>query len=1146
MRRHSRLPHGLLSLALLALSATACEAPPTKCGPGTADHDGVCIVLHDDVHCGDGTVLDRESGECAAFVGCGPDTTLNENTGRCDPSSECGPGTFLDLATGECAPEQSCGAGTVLDDASGECLPTLICGAGTHLDEESEECVSDPLCQDGATRDPDTGLCVSDLSCGPGQDLVLGFCVQPGEEVVLEADAVEGFPDVNDPDGGGTPETLTLEAIGQRAVFLGNIDRPADTTGAGNLRQDRDVWRFTGTTGQLLSIEVRDLGLPEPAFVLDGPNGYARRSGRDGGAVASRIVVLPYDGEYRVSVLPSSFLATGIPLGDPGAGYVGVVEELAHPAATAVIPGVTAADATTLTGTLTDLRDGFLDIQAAPGTPFQVTFQTTGADTVPAAVGLTSSGTSLGHVQNLSDGDFLAGVTGATGHATVVLDWQELDQIDASYSVDVFAMPLVDRGDLPTDFHTVTARHDLVVGHDSAAFRFTVNERQIAIAEIGGSGVYNPDVQVVGPAGTHSDTRDDDTLFFLAEPGEYFVFVHNDATSDDSDVSMTLQLRTPHELSAGDDVAPPAVGEDLLYGFGGYPDAWAVVTPTQAGLLELNLEASDGDPDLYVFRMDGSLLRAVHRPQRGFSLHVRADDPRPLLVRIDADTENLLGWRLAARRVPLPATLDVEPNDGRAHAVPLPALPAITRGTLDDDEVDVFRIDLDEPLPPGHALEVLFDNLDGDSGSSSLSDGIYVGVRDANWLPLPSLPMPDNAPGVLGSNIAALVPAFEGTGPFYIELRDGLLTSAHEYVLRVRSVPLTGEVEPNDTAADADAIGTVPFHGFGYRAVDDVADVYRVTLTDDLAADASLRVRAANAENNVKFDLTLERDDGTVLLGQHRVFGELAVPGLAAGDYLIRVSGYNGGEPLYRLDVDIGGRVENEPNDIVIEAESLGALGAAPIEITGYAADTDDDLFSFTAPDLSTAESLVVTVVNIDDGSRNEVELYYASSLANGGAFAHDRDVASTLVAQRAAAGDMVVRVRGASATPDRYRLRIERGGPAELEPNDTAALATAITAAPVRVLGTTSGGETDVWMLPADAVPAGATVHARLENESDGSSIHFSLRSGSFESERAEGTGFRVNLQTSLAGPWFFVVEGTGDPSLASDVYSIDLEVTP
>lgn len=1137
----------LVAFTLAALATAGCEDPPTECGPGTEEREGVCVVLREEVRCGDGTAVDAESGECVAFVRCGADTVFDADTGECAPASECGPGTFLDLATGECLPEQSCGAGTELDEDTGECVPTLDCGPGTELDQDADECVPAPACQDGSVRDPDTGLCVSDLTCGPDQTLVSGVCVEPGDEAVVEADVFESLPDVNDPDSGGAPESIVLEPVGERVVFLGNIDRPSDTSGAGTLRQDRDLWRFTGAAGQLLHIEVRDLGLPEPAFLLEGPSGYARRSASDGDAAAERVVLLPYDGEYTLTIVPSSFLATGIPLGDPAAGYVGVVEELPWPAETAVFPMQGAANADALSGDLTDLRDNIFNVQAAPGTPFLVVFRAVGDGTVPAAVALTGTGEPLGHVQDLGEDGFLAGVTGANGRAVVVLDWQELDPLDATFEVALFTVPVVDRGSLPPDFNTVTADHDLVAGEDGAAFRFAVEERQIALADLGGSGLFNPDVQVVGPGGTRADVRDDDELFFFAEPGVYFVIVYNDNSSDDQDVSLTLELRTPWELAAGDAWSDPVGGTDLLWGFSGFPDAWAVVTPDALGLLELSLLASDGDPDIYVHRMNGELVRAVHRPHLGLPVHARIPDGRPLLVRIDADGENLIGWTLAARRVDNPAVLDVEPNDTRANATPLPALPAITRGHLGDGEVDVFRFELDAPLLPGEAIEVLFDNLDGDSGYSQLSDGAYVSVRDAAYAPLPSLPLPESSPGVLGSNAAALVPAYEGAGPFYVVIEEGLITSEAEYVLRVRTVALTGEVEPNDTVDDADLLGALPAHRFAYRDEDDPADVYRFQLDEALGADESIRVRFRNAESNVKLDVTLETLDGQVLVGQSRVLGELRAPALAAGEYVIRVTEGTGGEPLYRLDVEIAGVVESEPNDTLPEAHDLGALAAGgALEVVGYAADTEDDVFLFTAPDVPDDESLLLTVVNIDDNSKNEVEWFDESAFVSGDPFAHDADVASTLIARRSGAGPFAVRVRGATAVPDRYRLRVERGGAAELEPNEGPETASPVPAIPGRVLGTISGGETDVWIVPAALVPFGSVMRARLENESDGSSIHFSLRGDDFDTVGADGTGFRVTLQTGSVGPFYLVVQGTGDPELASDVYSIDLEVTP
>jgi hypothetical protein len=1141
------LPGVTLGVTLGLAALAGCNTGARECGPGTEQVSGACVVVADDVRCGDGTAIDEDTGECHALVACGEGTVLDEVTGTCAPVSECGPGTYFDLAKGECAPEQHCGPGTSFDEATGTCEPAVFCGAGTHDDGEGS-CVPDEPCQDGAVRDEATGLCVSDLSCGSGQIVVANQCVDPAGGLALEADALESFPDANDPASGGAPEVIALEGMGEQTIFVGTIGRPADLAGNGTLTQDRDVWRFSGTAGARLNISVHDTGLPQPAFVLEGPDGYRRTSAIGLGSVATRDVVLPYDGDYTLVVVPSSWLSTEVPLGDPAAGYVGVIEVLPLPPQAAVTPGASFDAPVTVTGALLDFEANVLNVQTTAGTAFQLTYRSVGADVVPAAVAFSSGLELLGHVQNLEEGGWM-GVFVATGdRATVVLDWEEAAGLDDAYEVDLFEVPLIDRGAIPGDFHTVTASHDLVPGYSTAAFSFSVDTDQVALADIGGTGVYNPDVQVTGPGGTRADIRDEDDFFFFAEPGAYVLFVHNDSANDDSGVSLQLQLRTAHDLGAlaPGDLAEVA-GDDLVYGFDGFPDAWAVATLTSPGLLELAVTASHGDPDLYVYGMSGELLRARHRPHLDRPASALIGDARPVLIRLDADDHNLLDWTIAARAAELPASLDVEPNDTRARAVPLGVAPLRASGVIDDDEVDVYSFELAAPLAEGEAIAVVFDNLAGDSAYGSVTDGAFVVVRDDTFGPLASVPGTDSSPGVLGPNSVTLVPAYEGAGPFYLEILGDHITERSDYLIDISVVPLAGEVEPNDAIADADDIGPLPASVFGYRGADGGDDLWRVVLDAPLASDESLRVVARNLESNTALALTLEDAAGNASLGISRALGELALADLDAGEHFVRVSGATSSDSPYRLDVQLGGPVEREPNNSPLAPQDLGVISPDGWRLTGYSSTADDDIYGFEldAP-LAADESLRLQVVNVDDSSRNVIELYEVST-GTPVLVAHDKGAfGDVLFARPGATGPFGLRVAGASSALDRYLVRVDRAGPAEQEPNDTQSDATPV-AVPGRVLGSVGGGEVDVFAVTLDsALNIGQSLRARMENESDGSSIRVALRGSTFGSVLSEGTGFRVTASAQLlpAGTYYVEVEGTGTAGSESDVYSIELEV--
>ena len=77
--------------------------------------------------------------------------------------------------------------------------------------------------------------------------------------------------------------------------------------------------------------------MPQPSFLLTGPSGFARSS-RVGSAIdADREVLLPHPGEYVLLVAPAANrLGTGYLVGGTDYGYVGIIERLPWPTATAL------------------------------------------------------------------------------------------------------------------------------------------------------------------------------------------------------------------------------------------------------------------------------------------------------------------------------------------------------------------------------------------------------------------------------------------------------------------------------------------------------------------------------------------------------------------------------------------------------------------------------------------------------------------------------------------------------------------------------------------------------------------------------------------------------------------------------------------
>lgn len=1130
-----------LGAVVVVVVVGACDGRPkfTDCGRGTVRKGDVCVALTPgDVRCGEGTFQDPATGACVPLVECGPGTVLDADTGACRGASECGPGTFFDPGTGTCLPETTCGLGTVLDAATGACVPEFVCGAGTALDEATGACAPLPPCVDGAVLDEATGLCTSDLVCGAGQIVVGGVCVEPEVVVALEADVVEPSFDRNDPLLGGAPEALPLEPQGARVVALGVLGRPVDVAGNGTLVQDRDVWRFTGAPGLRLRVDVVSTGAPDPTFRIEGPRGYVREAARAG--EVARDVILPYAGDYDVIVVPRAYATSGIPQGGPDAGYALVVEEIPLPVPRLVSPGASAASPATFTGALFDGDDNGFRVNADARTAVQVRFASLSGEVVPAVVALRGAEL-LADVPYLDEDGVASFFLKVEDGARFYLDWNEAAGAGDAYEIDVHFVPLVERGDVPADFVGVTGTRD-VAGKESVAFQFAIATPQVVLIDLFGTGLASPDVQVVGPGGTRARVDDDDELFFFGDPGEYVVFCRNDGTSDDVGVGATLTFLTPYDLGSLDETnvdGASVTGADLLQGFSGWEEAWAVVRTSIPALLTLDVDVAAGDPALSVYDYDGTLLRALGKPHLDRPLHVVNRDPRPILLRLQAEGRASVGWRLSAVVRALPTRIEAEPDDTRFSAVDLGALPLVVRGGLRPNDVDVYRFSLPGPIDPGDSIRVVFDNLVSDSTTSTISDAAFVRVLDDAYAPLPSIPDPASSPGTLGVNTATHVAGYEGGGPFYVEVFGDFLSSDADYLLSIEADETPVEVEPNDALVDADPLAALPARVVGWRSGADPQDAFRIDLAADLAAGTSLALQAINLENSNALALSLLDAAGAVIATTSRVEAALDVPLLAAGTYYATVTGGTGGEPIYALSAAIGGRAEQEPNDSATLVDDLGALGATDLFVHGRATNLDVDVLSFSPG----AAGYLVEVVNLDDGSPLHVEVHAGAALDGTSRLARDRSAAVETVARARTPGTTFVRIVGDGATADRWRLRIAALPLVEDEPNDVVATSVA---APATARGAIGGGDVDQY---AFVVGAGADVDVVVENRSDGTSLDVALQGPAPATTTiASGVGFRVPLSAAnvAAGTYTVRVTSTDAAVDAVDLYDATVAVTP
>ena len=157
-----------------------------------------------------------------------------------------------------------------------------------------------------------------------------------GEE---DGGGVQGVDDSesenNDPlRGGGTPNVIDVEPVGEQTVFAGTIDEPSDLDEDGTDDQDVDVFSFEAEAGQWFELSALSRGLPEPHFRVRGPQGYLRTSSeRD--EEARRHLAIPRDGTYKIRIAPSEWATVedAEPIGGSDWDYRGYLKQVDPPSA---------------------------------------------------------------------------------------------------------------------------------------------------------------------------------------------------------------------------------------------------------------------------------------------------------------------------------------------------------------------------------------------------------------------------------------------------------------------------------------------------------------------------------------------------------------------------------------------------------------------------------------------------------------------------------------------------------------------------------------------------------------------------------------------------------------------------------------------
>ncbi len=1074
------------------LLVTACGGADEKqltCGEGTKLEDGACVSTIVEVTCGTGTTLDPISGECLPDFECGPGTTFDATAGACVSTRACSAGTVLNPTTGDCDPEVVCGAGTTYNPTTRECEPDSVCGPGTVLDTSTGECVPDDVCGAGTVFDPVSGTCSPTLACGDGlvpyQTATGEVCLTPAQITAEEADAVEPVAEANDPQVNLSPvvETVVLEPLGSAAVFAGSIDRPLDLNGDSVVDQDRDFWRFAGGEGQLLRIRVISNGMPQPTFILRGPNGYERSSILGNALDANREVLLPYTGEYDVIVVPASYRLGGAPVGElETAKYVGLIEELAWPTPAAFAPGAQPAGATQ-NGVVLGLTDNFFAPQTAADVPFRVSLSTTGVQSTPVLLYFTADGTYLGELTAaVSSGNYLArsGVNPlAANEPILVVDWTVSNGDPTPFALTLATAEDAGHiGTLDGDGELTLPRTPIIFGN-AFTYSFDAPAGVIVTTSLSGMSATLGKVLLYGPGGLYEQVTSTSSLhrFYTTAAGTYrWLFVHTGAS--DTTATPVVLSETPVPVTAPFDGTQEVVDSFSEDSYGEltaarrlYRPLWVLVDNDVPLLLSTRYRWRTGMPVLAAYDVDagGHMTSTNDRRVSNFedvpSMSVLKETAGRTLLSFSPEgsfnnpAARIRGWRLDVRRQPIPAVLEVEPNNLQADAETLPVLPARLTGSVVNGDSDLYVLDpsvLTAPLGATDALHVWLEGLDN---MSALELGIY----NSSFVKLYTT----NGNYSLDWRIFANELA---GGPYYLEVKTTANATPVRYLLDIEQVtqPVL-ELEPNNDEATAQSLGVLaladlPFEfqgvvegGFDFRTPPHVDapydDTFSFSLDPSVPAGTSFFVSARHlgpTTSSIALITTLRLsaapEDATVVEYTEGVY--VFTP-LTSGPFTLRVrrDGTTSHVP-YRVRIEEQAAGEAEPNDSIGTPHDLGSLDTGAVEVFGVTQITDFDLdvFAYTLDTpLAAGEAIAI---DWDNGLFRS-DLLVSALDAGGDAIVTTSNYHGRLVIHPGSGtGPFFVSVTSNTASSDAanqlYRLQLSRLG-ADLSTDPAGAIITEI-----------------------------------------------------------------------------------------------------
>lgn len=594
-------------------------------------------------------------------------------------------------------PTVSCGEGTVLQ--SGKCVlaeTPLTCGDGTV--ERDGACVPTEAldtCGDGTTFNTERGLCLADVVCGPGTTAMSGRCLPDEEMVTLPGDPEAAGE--NDPAFGGTPQAVTLAAVGDSVQIRGTLDVPTDKNGDEQVDQDVDVYRFSGTAGMMIDVKVMQTGLGAFGLEIHGPGGFRRQAPRYA-ASPQRMVYLPVDGEYEIVVTSQARLfdpAAGA-IGGADYGYLLVIEDKG-PLDVATAEVLDLAGSAELKGQLERLDGALVKVQATSGALVRLAIEGLGEGASPIFTFVDAQGLPLG---TAATGVTQTLVQAADAGVWVWLDYARLER-QSSYTLRGTTLNAEDLGQsLKAGGQAVKSTsvqlgptRDLYIAIDvehvdaggAATPQGVVVEFE---AELLQSDLATS-AQVFGPNNALLAAEGGRTVRFYADaPGRYIVrLINRDENLPQTITELAARSAIPFDLGT--------------VGAGGAQDA-SFTVPGDAPVYFTFATASALGVDLELASSSGEPLSMTFFDRDTFSLQdaTQGDAPLTLTRQLVARAGRAVGIISTlsdqSAQVTIKATgtgaptLEVEPNDRFVTAQQLPAAEGFFAGELPPGDVDTF------------------------------------------------------------------------------------------------------------------------------------------------------------------------------------------------------------------------------------------------------------------------------------------------------------------------------------------------------------------------------------------------------------------------------------------------------------------------